>query len=132
MQLGMVGLGRMGGNMTTRLLRDGHEVVAYARDPASVDRAAKEGAVPAHGLEEVVAKLAPPRHVWLMIPSGAPVSETISALIPLLERDDAIIDGGNSYSATRSGGQRSFQRRASTLSIVGRAAVSGGWRTASA
>ncbi len=97
MQLGMVGLGRMGGNMTTRLLRDGHEVVAYARDPASVDRAAKEGAVPAHGLEEVVAKLAPPRHVWLMIPSGAPVSETISALIPLLERDDAIIDGGNSY-----------------------------------
>src|SRR5207247_3074085 len=112
MQLGMVGLGRMGGNMTTRLLRDGHEVVAYARDPASVDRAAKEGAVPAHGLEEVVAKLAPPRHVWLMIPSGEPVSETISALIPLLDRDDEIIDGGNSY-------YRDSIRRAEKLSEKG-------------
>jgi 6-phosphogluconate dehydrogenase len=97
MQLGMVGLGRMGGNMTTRLLRDGHEVVAYARDPASIDRAAKEGAIPAKSLEELVAKLAPPRHVWLMIPSGAPVTDTINALIPLLEHGDAIIDGGNSY-----------------------------------
>jgi 6-phosphogluconate dehydrogenase len=112
MQLGMVGLGRMGGNMTTRLLRDGHEVVAYARDPASVDRAAKEGALPAHGLKEVVAKLAPPRHVWLMIPSGAPVTETIKALSPLLERDDAIIDGGNSY-------YRDSIRRADELSGKG-------------
>ena len=97
MQLGMVGLGRMGGNMTTRLLRDGHEVVAWARDPASVGRAAEEGAVPAKNLEDVVEKLSPPRHVWLMIPSGAPVTDTIAALIPLLEQDDAIIDGGNSY-----------------------------------
>src|SRR5207249_1118661 len=61
-QLGMVGLGRMGGNMTTRLLRDGHEVVAWARDPASVGRAAEEGAVPAKNLEDLVAKLSPPRH----------------------------------------------------------------------
>src|SRR5213596_1850857 len=112
MQLGMVGLGRMGGNMTTRLLRNGHEVVAYARDPASVDRAAKEGAVPAKSLEDLVAKLAPPRHVWLMIPSGAPVTETIGALVLLLERDDAIIDGGNSY-------YRDSIRRAGELSQKG-------------
>jgi 6-phosphogluconate dehydrogenase len=112
MQLGMVGLGRMGGNMTTRLLRDGHEVVAYARDPASIDRAAKEGAIPAKSLEELVAKLAPPRHVWLMIPSGAPVTDTINALIPLLEQGDSIIDGGNSY-------YRDSVRRAEELSAKG-------------
>jgi len=112
MQLGMVGLGRMGGNMTTRLLRDGHEVVAWSRDPSSVDRAAKEGAVPGKDLEDLVARLAPPRHVWLMIPSGAPVTDTINALILLLERDDAIIDGGNSY-------YRDSIRRAEELSGKG-------------
>ena len=112
MRLGMVGLGRMGGNMTTRLLRDGHEVVAYGRDPASVERATKEGALPAKSLEEVIAKLVPPRHVWLMIPSGAPVTETIGALTPLLEQDDAIIDGGNSY-------YRDSIRRAEELSEKG-------------
>ena len=102
----------MGGNMTTRLLRDGHEVVAYGRDPASVERATKEGALPAKSLEEVIAKLVPPRHVWLMIPSGAPVTETIGALTPLLEQDDAIIDGGNSY-------YRDSIRRAEELSEKG-------------
>jgi 6-phosphogluconate dehydrogenase len=96
MQIGMIGLGRMGGNMTTRLLRDGHEVVAWARDQASVEAAAKEGAVPAKDLEDVVAKLAPPRHVWLMIPAGGPVTDTMAALVPLLSEGDAIIDGGNS------------------------------------
>ncbi len=95
MQIGMIGLGRMGGNMTTRLLRDGHEVVGWARDPASVEAAAKEGAVGAKDVEDVVAKLAPPRHVWLMIPAGA-VTESINSLIPLLDPGDAIIDGGNS------------------------------------
>src|SRR5438105_14411192 len=108
----MVGLGRMGGNMTTRLLRDGHEVVAYGRDPASVERATKEGALPAKSLEEVIAKLVPPRHVWLMIPSGAPVTETIGALTPLVEQGDAIIDGGNSY-------YRDSIRRAEELSEKG-------------
>jgi 6-phosphogluconate dehydrogenase len=97
MQIGMIGLGRMGGNMTTRLLRGGHEVAAYARNADAVEAAAKEGAVPAKGLEDMVAKLAPPRHVWLMIPSGAPVTDTIAALVPMLSPGDAIIDGGNSY-----------------------------------
>jgi len=97
MQIGMIGLGRMGGNMTTRLLRDGHEVVAYARNANAVESAAKEGAVPAKDLQDLVAKLAPPRHIWLMIPSGAPVTDTVAALVPLLSAGDVIIDGGNSY-----------------------------------
>jgi 6-phosphogluconate dehydrogenase len=92
----MIGLGRMGANMTLRLMRGGHDVVAYDRNPESVSAAAKEGAEPALSLEEVVAKLAPPRHVWMMVPSGAPVTATIEALAPLLDSGDAIIDGGNS------------------------------------
>jgi 6-phosphogluconate dehydrogenase len=96
MQLGMIGLGRMGANMTLRLMRGGHEVVAYDRDPESVSAVAKEGAEPALSLEEVVAKLTPPRHVWMMVPSGAPVTATIEELAPILTPSDAIIDGGNS------------------------------------
>ena len=96
MQLGMIGLGRMGANMTLRLMRGGHDVVVYDRNPESVSAAAKEGAEPALSLEELVAKLAPPRHVWMMVPSGAPVTATIEALAPILSPGDAIIDGGNS------------------------------------
>jgi 6-phosphogluconate dehydrogenase len=112
MQIGMIGLGRMGGNMTTRLLRDGHEVVAYARHADAVEAAAKQGAVPAKDLEDLVAKLTPPRHVWLMVPSGAPVTDTIAALVPLLSAGDVIIDGGNSY-------YRDSIRRAEELAAKG-------------
>ena len=96
MQLGMIGLGRMGANMTLRLMRGGHDVVVYDRNRESVSAAAKEGAEPALSLEELVAKLTPPRHVWMMVPSGAPVTATIEALAPILSPGDAIIDGGNS------------------------------------
>ena len=96
MQLGMIGLGRMGGNMTLRLLRGGHQVVAYARHIEEANALKPEGAVPAESLADLVAKLAPPRHVWIMVPSGQPVTDTINALIPLLDKGDAIIDGGNS------------------------------------
>ena len=96
MQLGMIGLGRMGANMTLRLMRGGHDVVAYDRNPESVSAAAKEGAEPALSLEELVSKLAPPRHVWMMVPSGAAVTATIEELAPILSPGDAIIDGGNS------------------------------------
>ena len=96
MQLGMIGLGRMGANMTLRLMRGGHDVVAYDRNPESVSAVARDGAEPALSLEEVVAKLASPRHVWMMVPSGAPVTATIEALAPILSPGDAIIDGGNS------------------------------------
>jgi 6-phosphogluconate dehydrogenase len=96
MQLGMVGLGRMGANMTLRLLRGGHEVVVYDRSAGAVSSLEKQGAVAASTLEELVAKLDAPRHVWLMVPAGDPVSDTIASLTLLLDPNDAIIDGGNS------------------------------------
>ena len=96
MELGMIGLGRMGGNMVERLLRGGHRVVGYARDPGSVRRAVEKGAVSADSLPNLVEQLKPPRVVWLMIPAGNPVDATIEALLPLLKPDDVIVDGGNS------------------------------------
>jgi 6-phosphogluconate dehydrogenase len=92
----MIGLGRMGANMTTRLMRGGHQVVAYDRDPAAVQRSAADGATGAASLQELVAKLQPPRSVWIMVPAGDPTDSTIGELLALLEPGDAIIDGGNS------------------------------------
>ncbi len=96
MELGMIGLGRMGANMTERLVRGGHKVVAYDRNSEAIDRVAGFGALPAHSLADFVARLQPPRAVWLMVPSGKPVDETISALKGSIERGDVVIDGGNS------------------------------------
>jgi 6-phosphogluconate dehydrogenase len=96
MKIGMVGLGRMGGNMTQRLLEGGHQVVAYARSAESVREAVGRGAIGAASLEELVGKLEAPRVVWLMIPVGRPVEETIRQLQPRLARGDVIVDGGNS------------------------------------
>jgi 6-phosphogluconate dehydrogenase len=96
MQLGMIGLGRMGANMTTRLERGGHSVVAYDRDPAAVQRSVGDGAKGADSLADLVKQLAPPRAVWIMVPSGAPTDETITNLLGLLQTGDVIIDGGNS------------------------------------
>jgi len=96
MKLGMIGLGRMGGNMTIRLLRAGHEVVGYARHAETVDRFVEKGAVGSYSLEELVQKLTLPRVIWMMIPAGEAVDKTIQALLPRLERDDVIVDGGNS------------------------------------
>jgi 6-phosphogluconate dehydrogenase len=96
MQLAMIGLGRMGGNMTERLLRGGHQVVVYDRSPEAISASAKLGATPSTGLEDLVAKLAAPRIVWIMVPAGQPVDDTIASLQPLLSRGDVIIDGGNS------------------------------------
>jgi len=96
MKLAMVGLGRMGGNMAERLLRGGHQVVANARSADSVKEAEAHGAIGARSLEEVAQKLEPPRVIWLMIPVGKPVEETIKVLRPLLSRGDIIVDGGNS------------------------------------
>ncbi len=97
MELGMIGLGRMGANMTERLLNGGHRVVAYARTPEKVQSVVKKGADSAHSLEELVSKLASKRIIWLMIPAGKPVDLTIQKLIDLLDKDDVIIDGGNSF-----------------------------------
>lgn len=97
MQLGMVGLGRMGANMVTRLLRGGHEVVVWARTQSSVQKAAAGGATPSNGLEDLVSKLTQtPRVVWVMVPAGAATDQTIDGLARLLKRGDIIIDGGNS------------------------------------
>ena len=96
MQLGMIGLGRMGGNMVRRLLRDGHECVVYGRKADAYAELAKEGAIGTTDLDEFVAKLSKPRAIWIMVPAAA-VDQVIDKLVQRLEPDDIIIDGGNSY-----------------------------------
>ena len=96
MQLGMVGLGRMGANMVRRLLKGGHECVVFDRDPANVKRLAGEGATGATTLDDFVAKLKPPRAAWLMVPAAA-VEATLTDLAGRLQKGDTVIDGGNSY-----------------------------------
>ncbi len=97
MQVGMIGLGRMGMNMARRLLRGRHRVVAYNRTPGKVKELVKEGATGAYTIEELVQKLKPPRTVWIMLPAGKPVDDTIKKLMILLARGDIIVEGGNSY-----------------------------------
>ena len=96
MQLGMIGLGRMGANMVRRLMRDGHTCVVYDRSADAVKGLAGEGAVGAASLAEFCKKLDAPRHIWLMVPAAV-VDGSIAELTPLLQAGDAIIDGGNSY-----------------------------------
>jgi 6-phosphogluconate dehydrogenase len=96
MQIAIVGLGKMGGNMVKRLLGGGHKVVAYDRDAAVVERSVKDGATGAGSLKDVVDKLTAPRAVWVMVPSGKPTEDTIVELSKLLAADDIVIDGGNS------------------------------------
>jgi len=96
MKLAMIGLGRMGGNMVERLVRDGHELVVWDRSADPVARSVERGATAARDLGDVCAKLATPRVIWIMVPAGAPVDETIAQLQPQLARGDILIDGGNS------------------------------------
>jgi len=96
MQLGMIGLGRMGANMVLRLMRAGHELVVYDRNEKAVADLAAQGAVPASSLADLVGKLKAPRSVWLMIPAAF-VDDTLRELVPLLKTDDTVVDGGNSY-----------------------------------
>jgi 6-phosphogluconate dehydrogenase len=98
MQIGFVGLGRMGGNMVTRIKRDSaHDVVAYDRDAKTVKRVAEQtGARGARSLADLVSKLDAPRMVWIMVPAGKPTQDTVDKLAALLEKGDTIVDGGNS------------------------------------
>lgn len=97
MELGLVGLGKMGGNMARRLLRAGHRVVGYNRSPGVTQALAEEtGLTPAFSLEELVQQLTPPRIVWTMVPAGEPTEAALRALADLLEPGDILIDGGNS------------------------------------
>lgn len=97
MQLGMVGLGKMGANMTERLLRGGHDMIGYDRNPEAVERVVAAGARGATSLEDLVGQLNSPKHVWVMVPSGDPTTSTIEVLAELLEPGCTVIDGGNSY-----------------------------------
>jgi len=112
MQIAMIGLGRMGANMAQRLLRKGHEVVGYDPVEAARGRIVDQGAKAADSLEALVAALAPPRSLWLMVPAGAITDGTIDALAPLLARGDCIVDGGNSN-------YRDTQRRAAAMAARG-------------
>ena len=97
MQIGMVGLGRMGANMVRRLMRGGHTAAVFDLSADRVRELEREGAAPAITLEELTRALAPPRTVWLMVPAGAPTEEMVSRVADLLSPGDAIIDGGNSH-----------------------------------
>jgi len=97
MELGIVGLGRMGANMARRLMRDGHKIVAYDVNPDAVSQLASEGAEGADSLEALAAKLSAPRSVWTMVPAGEITEQTVGAVAAVLESGDAIVDGGNSY-----------------------------------
>jgi 6-phosphogluconate dehydrogenase len=97
MEIGIIGLGRMGGNMARRLMRGGHNIIAFNRSWGPVEKLVKEGAVGVRTLRELAQKLKTPRVIWLMIPAGDPVDGTIEDLVPLLSKGDIIIDGGNSY-----------------------------------
>jgi len=124
MQLGMVGLGRMGANMARRLRAHDIDVVGYNRESAVADALAREvGLKPADALEKLISQLAPPRAVWLMLPAGAVTQRHIDLLVPLLARDDLVIDGGNSF-------YKDSMRRAAELAPRGLgfidAGVSGG------
>jgi 6-phosphogluconate dehydrogenase len=96
MQIAIVGLGKMGGNMVKRLLGGGHQVVAFDRDPAAVEKLVKEGATGASSLADVVAKLTGTKAVWVMVPAGKPTEDTIAELAKTLAPHDIVIDGGNS------------------------------------
>src|SRR6187431_1126967 len=97
MQLGMIGLGRMGGNIVRRLMQRGHSTVVYDKDQKSVVALAAEGAVGAATLEDFCAKLTPPRAAWVMLPAGKITEETIDTIAALMAKDDVILDGGNSF-----------------------------------
>ena len=97
MQLGMVGLGRMGGNMTRRLMRGGHSLVVWNQTADPIKKLASEGAIASSSLEDMVSKLKAPRAVWVMVPSGSPTETTVQKLAQYLQAGDAIIDGGNSF-----------------------------------
>jgi 6-phosphogluconate dehydrogenase len=125
MELGMIGLGRMGGPMAQRLMRGGHRVTGFARNLEAVKQLEEMNIAPAKSFNELVGLLAPPRIIWLMIPAGAPIDENIAGLVPLLEPDDVIIDGGNSnYKDTQN---RAQMLKASRIHYVDAGTSGGVW-----
>lgn len=121
MELGLVGLGKMGGNMRERIRRAGHTVIGYDRNPDLAD---------VHSLEELVAELKGPRVVWVMVPAGAATQSTIDELADLLSPGDVVVDGGTRAGRTTRSTPRSWPLRASASSTAACPAASGAWRTA--
>jgi 6-phosphogluconate dehydrogenase len=125
MQLAMIGLGRMGGNMTERLLKGGHDVVVWDRSADAVKASAGQGAKGAADLGDLCARLAAPRVIWIMVPSGKPVDDTIEALVPHLGKGDVLIDGGNSN--YKDSARRAAELRARGLELIDSGTSGGIW-----
>lgn len=124
MQLGVIGLGRMGANMVRRLLKGGHQCVVFDRSPKTVNELVQEKAVGSSSLQDLVKKLEKPRAVWLMVPAAV-VDESIADLLPHLEAGDILIDGGNSYYVDDIRRARELAPKKIHYVDVGRAAASG-------
>jgi 6-phosphogluconate dehydrogenase len=123
MQIGMIGLGRMGGNMALRLVQAGHGVVGYNRNPRNIDAAVKAAIVSAPSVAELVKRLKTPRAIWLMVPHGKPTEESIDTLLDVLAPGDIIVDGGNSrFTDSARAAERSAARGVNFLDV----GVSGG------
>ena len=129
MQLGMIGLGRMGANMVRRLLKNGHKCVVYDRNAQAVQELAKEGATAATSLDDFIAKLTTPRAVWLMVPAAV-VESSVKDLADRLAKDDILIDGGNSYYIDDMRRAAELAPRGSIMSTSARPAACGGWSAA--
>ena len=131
MQLGMVGLGRMGANMVRRLAKNGHECVVFDMSPKVVEELAgeKKEITGSTSLEDFVSKLTKPRAIWLMIPAGY-VDQTIAQIVPHLETDDILIDGGNSYYIDDIRRSKELSRKGIKYVDVGTSAASGVWSAA--
>jgi 6-phosphogluconate dehydrogenase len=125
MELGFVGLGRMGMNMVRRLQRDKHRVITYDRSPDVVKASVQEGAAGTTSLRDLVGKLTPPRAVWVMVPAGAPTEGTIRELSGLLQPDDVIVDGGNSH--YKDDARRAAELRAKAIHYLDAGTSGGIW-----
>jgi 6-phosphogluconate dehydrogenase len=110
-QIGIIGLGRMGANIARRLLRHGHEVLVYNRTPAKIEELVKEGATGCASLDEIKNRLDPPRAAWIMVPAGQPTQDMVDAVAQRFEHGDIVIDGGNSYFKDDIRRARELQRR---------------------
>ncbi len=125
MELGFVGLGRMGMNMVRRLQRDKHRVITYDRSPDVVKASVQEGAAGTTSLRDLVGKLTPPRAVWVMVPAGEPTEGTIRELSGLLQPDDVIVDGGNSH--YKEDARRAAELRAKAIHYLDAGTSGGIW-----
>ena len=132
MRIGFIGLGRMGANMVRRLLRDGHQVVAYNRTAEKTREIAGEGAEPAFTIAELAGKLEKPRVAWIMVPAGDATEAQIDELLEHLEAGDTIVDGGNTNFHDDVVRHQKLKELGSITSTPACRAASGAWRTASA